>query len=456
VSLSLRWGLLQRSGRSQRSGHAGRAGRAGRGSTFRALRNRNFRLYVGGQLVSVTGTGMQQVAQSWLVYDLTGSGTALGVTMALQFLPVLLFGVWGGLLADRLDKRRLLIATQAASGVLAVALWALVAAGAVTLWVVYLLAFLFGCVFAVDMPTRQAFVMEMVGREDTSNAVALNSATFNSGRLLGPAVAGVIIATLGVGPCFLINGVSYVGTVLALAAMRAGELVPMPRAPRGPGQVREALRYAWRTQGLRIPLLLVTVVGTFGFNFVVVLPLLANQSFDGGPRLYGLLMSLMGLGSLIGALVSAQHRQPTPTVLVGGAGAFGLTATLGALSPTAAVASVALVVMGVAMMVFLATANSTLQLSSDPSMRGRVMALYGLVFLGSTPVGGPIVGWVAELWGPRAGLALGGIASLLAALAAAPPLLARGRPRPVDEAQEAPLMPAAGGGVGPGDPVEAA
>ncbi|MFN2504197.1 MAG: MFS transporter, partial [Acidimicrobiales bacterium] len=201
-------------------------------ATFRSLQNRNFKLYLSGQLVSVVGTAMQQVAQSWLVYDLTGSGTALGVIMALQFLPMLLFGVWGGLLADRLDKRRLLIATQAASGALAIALWALVATGSVTLWVVYVLAFLLGCVSVVDMPTRQSFVMEMVGREDVSNAVSLNSATFNSGRLLGPAVAGLIIAGVGVGPCFLVNGLSYIGTIVALRAMRPGELVRQAAEPR--------------------------------------------------------------------------------------------------------------------------------------------------------------------------------------------------------------------------------
>ena len=428
--------------------------------TFRSLRNRNFKLYVSGQLVSVVGTAMQQVAQSWLVYDLTGSGTALGVIMALQFLPMLLFGAWGGLLADRLDKRRLLIATQGASGALAVVLWALVATGTVELWMVFALAFLLGCVSALDMPTRQAFVMEMVGRDDTSNAVALNSATFNSGRLLGPAVAGVIIAGLGVALCFLINGLSYIGPIIALRAMRTDELVPMPRAPRAPGQVREGLRYTWHTPALRTPLLLVTVVGTFGFNFIVVLPLLADESFGGGPRLFGFLTSLMGLGSLLGALATARRQQPTRTVLVGGAAAFGAAATLVALAPDVVTAAVLLVAVGVAMMVFLATANSTLQLASDPSMRGRVMALYGLVFLGSTPVGGPIIGWVAEHWGARAGLVLGGLASLGAAAVAAAPALARRYPlrlgRQLAPSEEPPLLPAPGGGIAPSDPVEAA
>jgi MFS family permease len=428
--------------------------------TFRSLRNRNFKIYLSGQLVSVTGTAMQQVGQSWLVYALTGSGTALGVSMALQFLPMLLFGVWGGLLADRLDKRRLLMGTQAASGALALVLGALVATGTVTLGAVYVLAFLLGCVSALDMPTRQSFVMEMVGRDDLSNAVALNSATFNSGRLLGPAAAGVIIAWLGVAPCFLINGLSYVGTILALRAMHADELNPLPRAARAAGQVREGFAYAWRTPGLRTTLLLVAVVGTFGFNFVVVLPLLASETFDGGARLYGVLTSFMGLGALLGALATARRAHPTRRVLVGGAAAFGLSAMLVALAPTAAVASVLMVALGAAMMVFLATANSTLQLGSEPTMRGRVMALYGLVFLGSTPLGGPLVGWIAEQFGARAGLAFGGVASLAAALLAAGPMLARRRRRMLEEVGAGegtpPLAPAPGGGVGPFDPAHAA
>lgn len=428
--------------------------------TFRSLRNRNFRLYLSGQIVSVTGTNMQQVAQSWLVYDLTDSGTALGVSMALQFLPMLLFGVWGGLLADRLDKRRVLIGTQVASGLLALVLFALVATDTVTLGMVYALAFLLGCVSALDMPTRQAFVMEMVGRDDLSNAVGLNSATFNSGRLLGPAAAGLIIAWVGVALCFLINGLSYVGTVLALRAMRASELNPVPRTARAKGQVREGVRYAWRTRELRLTLLLVTVIGTFGFNFVVVLPLLASETFDGGARLYGLLTALMGAGALIGALVTARRARPTRRVLLGGAGGFGLAATLTAVAPSVGTASVLMVAMGTAMMVFLSTANSTLQLASEPTMRGRVMALYALVFLGSTPVGGPLVGWIAEQFGARAGLAFGGVLSMAAAAVAAGPLIAARRrrarvPEPLP-VEEPPLVPGPGGEVGPLGPVHAA
>lgn len=431
-------------------------------NTFRSMQNRNFKLYTYGQLVSVTGTAMQQVAQSWLVLRLTDSGFALGVTFALQFLPMLFFGVWGGLLADRLDKRRILIFTQIAQGILAIALWGLVATDVVTLWMVYALAFLLGCVTCIDLPTRQSFTSEMVGPDLLSNAVALNSAVFNSGRLLGPAIGGLLIASVGVGMCFLINGLSYIGTVIALKLMQPAELHRQAPPAREKGQVREGLRYAWRDPVLRSTLLLITVIGTFGFNFVVVMPLLAKDTFGGGARLYGVLTSLMGFGALIGALTAAHRPAPTRRVLLGGAAAFGVSAMLVAAAPNPIVAAVLIVAMGAAMMVFLATANSTLQLTSEPSMRGRVMALYGLVFLGSTPVGGPIVGFVSQRWGARAGLALGGAASLIAALLAAVPAITRRRAAlatvPDVHAPEdgTALEPATGGGLSPGDPVEAA
>lgn len=429
-----------------------------RRNMFRSLENRNFKLYTSGQLVSVVGTAMQQVAQAWLVLSLTDSGVALGITVALQFAPMLLFGIWGGLMADRLDKRRLLMLTQAAQGVLAVALYALVATDVVTLWMVYGMALLLGLVTCLDMPTRQSFTIEMVGPEHLTNAVALNSAVFNSGRLVGPAVAGLLIAWVGVGVCFLVNGLSYVATVVALRALRTEELRAEPRASRHRGQVRAGIRYVLQTPELRRPLLLLTVVGTLGFNFIVVMPLLATEDFGGGARLLGILNSLMGLGSLLGALVAANRSGPTRPVLVGGAAAFGLSAMAMAVAPNAATAGVVAVAMGMAMMVFLATTNSTLQLAAHPAMRGRVMALYGLLFLGSTPVGGPIVGWVSETWGARAGIALGGVASLVAAVASAVPDLRRrwaGRTLPplaVEGGGTLPLAPAAG----TGDPVEAA
>jgi len=436
-----------------------------RRATFRSLENRNFRLYTSGQLVSVIGTAMQQVAQAWLVLELTDSGVALGVVVALQFAPMLLLGIWGGLLADRLDKRRLLMFTQSAQGVLAVVLWALVASGVVTLWMVYGMALLLGLVTCLDMPTRQSFTIEMVGPGPLTNAVALNSAVFNSGRLVGPAVAGLLIAWVGVAVCFLVNGVSYVATLLALRAMRTEDLVTQPRAARERGQVRAGIRYVLQTPELRQPLLLLAVVGTLGFNFIVVLPLLATEDFGGGARLLGVLSSLMGLGSLLGALVAANRALPTRTVVVGGAAAFGVSATLMALAPNPVVGGVLAVAMGMAMTIFLARTNSTLQLAADSAMRGRVMALYGLLFLGSTPVGGPIVGWVSETWGARAGIALGGIASLLAATATAAPELWRrwqagggaglvGRRPPAVAVEGAGTMPLAPPAAG--DPIEAA
>ena len=434
----------------------------GRPGTFRSLENRNFRLYTIGQLVSVTGTAMQQVAQSWLVLELTDSGVALGITVALQFLPMLLFGVWGGLLADRLDKRQVLVLTQVAQGALAVILFGLVATEVVTLWMVYALALGLGLVTCLDLPTRQSFTSEMVGPEHVSNAVALNSAVFNSGRLLGPAVAGVLIASVGVAVCFLVNGLSYVATVVALRAMDPAQLRRHPAAVRARGQVRAGLRYAWRHPVLRRTLLLMAVVGTFGFNFIVVIPLMVKEVFGGGARLYGVMTSLMGLGSMAGALLTARRRAPTRVVLIGGAAAFGLCEILTAVAPNAATASAAMVAMGMAMMVFLATANSTLQLSTDPVMRGRVMALYGLVFLGSTPVGGPIIGWISEHLGPRAGLATGGVLSLgAAAVAAVPALLGRRAARDAGEpvggiGGDLVLGPAPGGGIAPGEAVEVA
>jgi MFS family permease len=404
--------------------------------TFRSLHNRNYRLFFSGQLVSVVGTWMQTVAQSWLVLTLTHSGLALGLTAALQFLPMLLFGVWGGLVADRFDKRRVLIGTQVAAGVLALVLWALVTTGAVALWMVYVLALLLGAVSVVDMPTRQAFVTEMVGAEEVPNAVGLNSAVFNTGRLAGPAVAGLLIASVGVGVCFLINAVSYVAVIGGLRAMRAEDLHRQAPVVAGPGQVRAGLRYVWSTPQLRSTILLLAVIGTFGFNFTVILPLLARFALHGGPRLYGALSSGVGVGSLAGALVIAGRRQPTRRLLLASAAAFGTLTLLAAAAPTPLTVAAVLVPTGTATMLFAATANSTLQMASTAAMRGRVMALYGLVFLGSTPVGGPLVGWVAGRWGARAGLALGGAVSLAAALVAMAGTIGRRwiRTRAVDRA----------------------
>jgi len=387
--------------------------------TFRSLRIRNYRLFFFGQLVSVTGTWMQTVAQTWLVLSLTGSGVDLGITVALQFLPMLLFGLWGGLLADRSDKRKLLIGTQVAGGLLALALYGLVVTDTVELWMVYGMAFLLGVVTMIDMPTRQSFVMEMVGPDEVPNAVGLNSAMFNTGRILGPAAAGITIASLGIAPAFLANALSYLAVIAALMAMRTDELFRREPALRRRGEVRAGLRYAWADPTLRSTLLLVAVLGMFGFNFIVVLPLLARFTFDGGAGLYSVFTALMSLGSLVGALIAASRARPTRTLLLGSGIAFGVLMLATSAAPTAWLTGVLLVGVGLSVMLFLATANTTLQLHSDPAMRGRVMALYGLLFLGSTPLGGPLLGWVSEAWGPRVGLALGGAFSLAAAVAAA-------------------------------------
>lgn len=398
--------------------------------TFRSLRIRNYRLFFIGQLISVTGTWMQTVAQNWLVLNLTGSGVDLGITVALQFLPMLLFGMWGGLLADRSDKRKLLIGTQAGGGLLALILFALVAADAAQLWMVYVLAFLLGVVTMIDMPTRQSFVIEMVGPEEVPNAVGLNSAMYNLGRILGPTAAGITIAALGLAPAFLANAISFVPVIIGLVMMRSDELHRRERAERQRGEVRAGLVYAWREPTLRSTLLLVGVLGMFGFNFIVILPLLAKFTFGGGAGLYSVLTAVMAGGSLAGALISAARSRPTSSMLVGAGVAFGALMVATALAPTALVAGALLVGVGVAMMLFMATANTMLQLNSDPAMRGRVMALYGLLFLGSTPLGGPLLGWISEQWGPRVGIALGGALSLAAALAAMSRLRLRRLTRP--------------------------
>jgi MFS family permease len=387
--------------------------------TFRSLRVRNYRLFFFGQLVSVSGTWMQQVAQDWLVLRLSGRALPVGIATALQFLPVLLFGFWAGLAADRLDKRRLLVAAQSAMGLLALVLGVLTVTGAVRLWMVYLLAFVLGCGMAVDMPARQAFVVEMVGPDKLVNAVSLNSAMFNSARVVGPAAAGVLIAALGIAPAFFLNAVSYLAVIAALLLMDPSRLQRATPAPRGPGQVREGLRYVWATPVLRSTVLLVAVVGTLSLNTRVVLPLLARFTFDGDASLYGTLASVMAVGSVVGALGVARRARPTRRLQLGAASAFGASALLAAAAPSVASELVVLCLLGGTSIAFLSTCNSTLQLSASGAMRGRVMALYGLVFLGTTPIGSLLVGWLAERYGPRSGLVLAGVGAIAAAAVAA-------------------------------------
>lgn len=382
--------------------------------TFHSLRVPNYRLYFFSQIVSMSGTWMQSVAQMWLIYELTGSGVALGVVTALQFAPILVAGMWGGIIADRFDKRRTIIATQGAAAALALILGVLTVTGAIELWMIYALAFAFGCVALVEVPTRQSFVIEMVGSEYLSNAVGLNSTVFTSARVVGPALAGVLIATVGIAWCFLINAASYLVVIAGLRAMDTDQLHHPEPAERGKGQLREGLRYVWSTPILRLALLLMTVVGTLAFNFRVLLPVMAESVFSGGAGTYGALSAFMGAGTVVGALIAASRVRPTRRMLIGSALAYGGLIMVAGAAPTLVWEMVALVPMGAAGIAFVATANSTLQLNSDDSMRGRVMALYSVVFLGSTPIGGPIAGWVAENYGVRAGFWLSGLACLLA------------------------------------------
>ena len=385
---------------------------------FRSLRVRNYRLFSGAQLVSLSGTWMQTVAQNWLVLDLTGSGVALGIVTGLQFLPTALAGLWGGLLADRFSKRRILMWTQGLSGVLAVALGLLTLTGAVRLWMVYVLALVLGIVTAMDTPARQAFVIEMVGPEDVANAVGLNSALFNTARIVGPAIGAVVIASFGLAAAFLINGASYVGPVMALAAMDGRALQRAPRQPKRKGMLREGMAYAWRSRTPRRTLVLMSVVATFGFNFVVTIPLLVRYTFGGEVGSYAVLTSVAAGGGLVGALWVARRARPTQRLLAGTAAAFGFFALAASVAPTFGAAAVMLTVAGGAAMAFIATANSTLQLTTPEHLRGRMMALYALVFMGSTPLGGPLVGTISEHWGPRMGIAVGALATLAAAAAA--------------------------------------
>jgi MFS family permease len=386
--------------------------------TFHAVsHSRNFRLFFIGQAVSVTGTWMQSVASAWLVLQLTGSGVALGVQAALNFGPILVLGAWGGLLADRHDKRAILVATQTAFAVLAFSLWGLVATGVATLWMVYALTLLQGIVTAVDNPARQSFFAEMVREDDLTNAVSLNSAVMTGTRIVGPALAGVLIATVGLAACFLFNGISYIAVIGALLAMRASELKRSNGSGPRKHQLREGFAYVWNTDDLRLPLIWMAIVFCFSFNFAVLFPLLAERTFRGGPGTFGTLLSVMGVGSLLGALAMARREGPTPRRLAASAAVFGGVSILAAAAPTLATELVALVPLGFVSMVFMITGNSTLQLTSRPDMRGRVMALYGIVFLGGTPFGGPISGWVGETLGPRAGIALGGVIAVMTGLA---------------------------------------
>ncbi|MEW2579787.1 MFS transporter [Streptomyces syringium] len=388
-----------------------------KGGTFSSLKVRNYRLFATGQVVSNTGTWMQRIAQDWLVLSLTGSSAAVGITTALQFLPMLLFGLYGGVIADRYPKRRLLLITQLAMGLTGLALAVLTLSGHVQVWHVYLTAFALGLVTVVDNPVRQAFVVEMVGPADLRNAVSLNSANFQSARLVGPAIAGVLITAVGSGWAFLLNGLSYAAPLAGLLMMRTSELHKVEQAPRGKGQLREGLRYVAGRPDLIWPIVLVGFIGTFGFNFPIWLTAFVNDVFHAGAGTYGLLNTLMAAGSLIGALLAARRGTSRLRLLVGAAALFGLLEITAALAPTFWVFAALLVPIGMFGLTINVTANSSVQLATDQAMRGRVMSLFMMVFMGGTPLGAPLVGWVTDVYGARVGFLAGGVVSLLAASA---------------------------------------
>jgi MFS family permease len=404
---------------------------------FVSLRVRNYRLFATGQVVSLIGTWGQRVAQDWLVLELShGSPVALGVAVALQFTPTLLFSLWAGVLADRHDKRRLLVAAQIAMGFCALLLGLLDVGGIVQLWQVYVLCVLLGCFSAVDVPIRQAFAVEMVGRAHVPNAVALNSMTFNMARIAGPAVAGFAIVAIGTGWVFLVNAASFAAVVIGLLLMNPDRLHRVTPLPREAGQLRDGLRYVRGRPDLIGLLTLVFFVATFGLNFHVMLPVVARNVFGRGADAYGLLSTFLAVGTLAGATLAARRSargRPPRRLVFGAALAFGLSEVLVGLMPTYPSFGLLLVPCGAAALTFTTAANSTVQLSVDPSMRGRVMGLYMLLFLGGNPVGGPLMGWIAEAVGGRAPIVLGGAVTILATLSCWAVPARRARSRSPDE-----------------------
>ena len=389
----------------------------GNSRTFAALKVRNFRLYFIGQLISMSGTWMQSVAQGWLVLQITGSSVDLGIAVALQYVPMLFLGSYGGLIADRHAKRRILFFTQSSAGFLALLLGILVSTHHVTVFGVYLVAFGLGIVNLFDVPARQAFVQEMVGRDLIANAVSLNSVLMNSGRLIGPAIAAGVIALIGTAACFYANAGSFVAVLIALFLMRKSEFLPMRTVAREKGQLRLGLKYAFVNPLLRNVIIAVAVVGTFAYNFTVTLPLLARITFhEHSAGHYGVLMGAMGLGAVIGGLMVARRSRPTPQLLALIMLGFGVSMTLAAFAPTVTLAEISMIPTGAFSIALIATANSLLQLNSSEQMRGRVMSLYSIAFLGTTPIGAPLVGLVVSWSNPRVGIFMGAVFAVLTSI----------------------------------------
>lgn len=424
-------------------------------ATFSSLRFRNYRLWFGGALVANIGTWMQRVAQDWLVLTQLShdSGVAVGVVTALQFAPILALSAWAGVLADRVDRRKLLMLTQGLMGVLAAGLGALVLSGHAQLWHVYLFALALGAVSAVDAPVRQTFVAELVPPDKLSNAVGLNSASFNAARLIGPGLAGLLIAAVGTGWVFLINAISFAGTILALVWMHSGELHRMPLAPRAKGQIREGLAYVRHRTDIVLIMVVMSVVSTFGLNFQLTSAMMARTVFHKGAGQYGIVGSILAIGSLAGALLAARRERPRVRLVIGAAFGFGVAAGVLALMPTYPSFAIASIPVGLASLTMMTAANATIQMSTDPAVRGRVMSLYMMVFMGATPIGSPVVGWIGQQFGARWSIGIGSITALLVSTGAAiwaarawrvqVRLRTRGRPHLVVRHLEAPTEAAA-------------
>jgi len=402
-----------------------------------SLRQRNYRLFFFGQLVSVAGTWMKTVAQSFVVLDLTHSGTQLGLTSAARFLPMFLFGPIGGVFADRMDRRRVLDVTQTLSGLLAGVFAVTVGTHSIRLWIVYLLALALGFVNVFDNPARQSFISEMVSAQDLPNAVTLNSVAMNMARVFGAALGGVIAAAIGLALCFTFNALSFGAVLVSLAAMRGSELFPAKRVSRQKRQVRQGLRYVRSTPELFIPLLMIAVIGTLAWEFQVSLPLMASEVFHGGAASYGVMASVMGGGAVVGGLISAARSRPRTRALCLAAIGWGIAILAAAVAPSMALELAALVFVGYGSITFNSLAKTTLQLTARPEMRGRVMALWALAWLGSTPIGGPIIGRAGQAIGARWALVIGGLATLACGILALPALtrIDRRASRTADPAQ---------------------
>jgi MFS family permease len=385
--------------------------------TFRAFRVRNFRLYASGAIVSNVGTWMMRVAQDWLVLELTGSGTALGIVTGLQFLPALLLSPYAGLIADRFPKRRVLALTQLGLSLVSLALGLLAVTHVATVWHVFALAFLFGVGTAFDAPTRQSFVVEMVGRDDLPNAVGLNSASFNAARLIGPGLAGLLIHWFGTGPVIIVNGLTYSAVLLSLWRMRPHELYSPTPAGRDKGMIRDGMRYLWRRPELMMVLVTLFFAGTFGLNFQLTSAMMATAEFHKGAGEYGILGSILAIGSLAGALLAARRVRTRQRLVVGAALAFGTMVIIAGLMPTYLSFAIVLPLVGFSALTLLTAGNATMQLSIPPSLRGRVMALYMTVLMGGTPIGSPFIGWIGQTFGARWSLIVGGALTVLGTMA---------------------------------------